>query len=53
MLETGLPHTVKNIGFIKDNLSIKTYTQTKQGLGYVYLKRKVLNCGIKTTYLDI
>ena len=53
VLETHKPETVINAGFIKDNLCIKTYTQTKQGLGFFYPKRKVLGCGIKTTHLDI
>ena len=53
VLETQLPHIVKNAGFIRDGLTIKTYTQSKIGLGYFYPKRKVLSDGISTTHLDI
>ena len=53
VLLTRIPETVVNSGFIKDNLMIKTYTQTKQGLGFFYAKRKVLPDGIRTTHLDI
>ena len=53
VLETQIPEIVINSGFIKDNLTIKTYTQKKQGLGYFYAKRKVLADGIRTTHLDI
>ena len=53
VLETQLPEIVVNSGFIKDNLTIKTYTQKKQGLGFFYAKRKVLPDGIRTVHLDI
>ena len=53
VLLTQIPEIVTNSGFIKDNLTIKTYTQKKQGLGYFYAKRKVLPDGISTTHLDI
>ena len=46
-------HTVTNAGFIRDGTDIKTYTQTKVGLGYFYAKRKVLADGVTTTHLDI
>ena len=53
VLETRIPETIVNAGFVKDNLSIKTYSQKKQGLGFFYAKRKVLPDGISTTHLDI
>ena len=53
VLETRIPHEVKNAGFIRDGLTTKTYTQTKKGLGYFYAKRKVLSDGVSTTHLDI
>ena len=53
VLETRIPHQATNAGFIKDNLTVKTYIQRKQGLGFFYAKRKVLEDGISTTHLDI
>jgi hypothetical protein len=54
MIENPLTkHTVTNAGFIRDGTDIKTYTQTKAGLGYFYAKRKVLADGVTTTHLDI
>ena len=46
-------HTVENAGFIRDGLDTRTYTQTKKGLNYFYIKRKVLSDGVSTTHLDI
>ena len=46
-------HLVTNAGFIRDGLTIKTYTQRKKGFGYFYAKRKVLDDGVSTTHLDI
>ena len=53
VLETKIPHTVKNAGFINDGADKKTYTQTKIGLSYFYPKRIVLEDGVSTTHLDI
>ena len=53
VLRTQEPFYVENAGFIKDNLTMKTYIQTKVGLGHFYGKRKVLADGIHTTHLDI
>ena len=50
---TQIPEIITNSGFIEDNITIKTYTQKKQGLGFFYAKRKVLPGGIRTTHLDI
>ena len=44
---------VTDIGFIKGNLTIKTYTQKKQGLLFFYTKQKVILDGICTVPLDI
>ena len=54
VLTTQLPRKVENAGFIrgKDG-TIKTYSQTKVGMSYVYMKRKVLQDGVSTTHLDI
>ena len=54
VLTTGLPRKVENAGFIrgKDG-TIKTYSQTKVGMSYIYMKRKVLDDGVSTTHLDI
>ena len=53
VLETRIPEIVENAGIVKDNLSIKTYSKKKQGIGFFYAKRKVLPDGISTTHLDI
>ena len=54
VLITQEPHRVENAGFIhgKDG-NIKTYTQHKNGMSYLYMKRKVLADGVSTTHLDI
>ena len=44
---------VENAGIISDGGTMKTYIQTKKGIGYFYAKRKVLADGISTTHLDI
>ena len=44
---------VTDIGFIKGNLTIKTYTQKKQGLLFFYTKQKIILDGICTLPLDI
>ena len=50
----GSSKKVENAGFIrgKDG-TIKTYTQIKVGMSYVYMKRKVLDDGVSTTHLDL
>ena len=54
VLRTQNPHFIENTGFVRDSEgTIKTYTQTKVGLGYFYAKRKVLTDGVTTTHLDI
>lgn len=47
----ALSHT--NKGFIMKNNNMYTYEMDRAGLGYFYCKRKVLDDGISTTYLDI
>ena len=44
---------IENAGFIRDGLETRTYLQTKRGLNYWYVKRKVLDDGVTTTHLDI
>ena len=45
---------VENAGFIHSKEGpIKTYTQNKIGMSYIYMKRKVLADGVSTTHLDI
>ena len=59
VIETQKAKVFTNAGFIKETdsitgrPSIKTYTQTKQGLGYFYAKRIVLSDGVSTTHLNI
>ena len=55
VVTTQEPRTVENAGFIrsKEYGSIKTYTQSKIGMSYIYMKRKVLADGVSTTHLDI
>ena len=53
VLDTQEPLYVENSGFIKDNLTLKTYIQQKVGLNNFYAKRKVLEDGVHTTHLDI
>ena len=42
-----------NKGFIFKNRELLTYAMNKDGLSYLYCKRKVLEDGRTTTYLDI
>ncbi len=51
--EPGKEHYIENAGFIRDGLMTRTYTEKKRGLNYFYCKRKVLDDGVTTTYLDI
>ena len=59
VIETQKAKVFTNAGSIKETdsitgqPSIKTYTQTKQGLTYFYAKRIVLSDGVSTTHLDI
>ena len=46
-------HLVENAGFICDGVETRTYKQTKRGLNYWYVKRKILNDGVSSTHLDI
>ncbi len=43
----------KNKGFIMKDKFMYTYEMERSGLGYFYCKRKVLEDGVSTTYLDI
>lgn len=42
-----------NRGFIMRGQAMLTYCMERTGLSYLYAKRKVLNDGISTTYLDL
>ena len=44
---------MENAGFIRDGVETRTYKQTKRGLNYWYVKRKILSDGVSTTHLDI
>lgn len=53
VLNSKQPVRCTNKGFIMKNNTVLTYRMEKDGLSYLYCKRKVLNDGISTTYLDI
>ena len=54
VLKTHSSKRVENAGFIRSkDGTIKTYTQEKVGMSYIYMKRKVLGDGVSTTHLDI
>ena len=53
VLNSKKPSTNINRGFIMKENQMLTYSMAKDGLSYLYCKRKVLNDGISTTYLDI
>ena len=42
-----------NRGFIFKNNNVFTYEMNRTGLSYLYCKRKVLENGVSTTYLDL
>ena len=42
-----------NRGFRMKKGTMHTYSVTKSGLNHIYVKRKVLEDGLRTTYLDI
>lgn len=43
----------ENRGFVFKNNTMTTYVMKREGLKYLYTKRKVLADGLSTTYLDI
>ena len=53
VLNSKRPLKCINRGFIFKNKEMLTYAMNKDGLTYLYYKRKVLDDGISTTYLDI
>ena len=53
VLETRQSTMNTNKGFVMKNNEMVTYAMTKEGLSYFYCKRKVLDDGMSTTYLDI
>lgn len=53
VLREGISKSGENKGFrVKDN-QVYTYSQIREGFTYFYPKRKVLDDGIRTTYLEI
>ena len=53
VLNTKKSHHVVNKGFMLKNQIMHSYELQKVGLSYFYGKRKVLEDGYSTTYLDI
>ena len=53
VLKTKQSITNTNKGFMMKNNKMVTYAMNKEGLSYFYCKRKVLDDGITTTYLDV
>ena len=53
VLKSRKPVRSTNKGFIMKNRDVVTYSMNKDGLSYLYCKRKILDDGISTTYLDI
>ncbi|XP_072170299.1 uncharacterized protein [Diadema setosum] len=53
VLQKGEAASRTNRGFIIKNNVVFTYNQMRKGFSYFYPKRKVLEDGVSTTYLDI
>ena len=53
VLKTKKASSHTNKGFIMKDKNMFTYEMERIGLSYFYCKRKVLEDGISTTYLDI
>ena len=53
VLRSKQPVQNTNRGFISRDRAVLTYSLKKDGLSYLYCKRKVLDDGISTTYLDV
>ena len=53
VLDTQEASSHTNKGFIMKDRYMFTYEMARLGLPYFYCKRKVLDDGISTTYLDI
>ena len=49
--KTSVPKS--NKGFIMRGKNMLSYSMERTGLSYLYAKRKVLDDGISTTYLDV
>ena len=52
LLTKAIP-TQENKGFVFKNSKMYSYVMKKQGLSYVYCKRKLLADGMSTSYLDV
>ena len=53
VIRTKKSVSATNRGFIFKNNNIFTYEMSRIGLSYFYCKRKVLDDGVSTTYLDL
>ena len=53
VLNTKKSSSHANTGFIMKDKFMYTYEMERSGLGYFYCKRRVLDDGVSTTYLDI
>ncbi len=53
VLDTKTSDTHTNKGFVVKGREMFTYEMRKTGLSYFYCKRKVLDDGVSTTYLDV
>ena len=53
VLRTKTTGDQENKGFVYKNSKMYSYILKKQGLTYVYCKRKLLDDGMSTTYLDV
>ena len=53
VLETGKVEGGINIGFKTNGSNVVTYSQERDSLSYLYIKRQVKSCGIRTVPLNI
>ena len=53
VLQTGESVQGTNHGFVSKCHEMHTYSQTRNALNYLYVKRKVLENGVETTSLDL
>ena len=53
VLQTQQPFTGVNRGFIRKDRQMVTYKQSRAGITYYYVKRRVLEDGVSTAPLDI
>ena len=53
VLNSGISESATNIGFRAHQNTIFTYSQQRTGFSYFYVKRKILDDGVSTTYVDL